>query len=312
MKIYFQYDPDNKTGKGKFLNRLKPELEKLGCKIQYDLNGADITLGVTRWRGDTTKKRVLRIDGIHLLNDKHHVWNNQRIKKAIRKSDAVIYQSKWAKYMINNIFKIDPVCYTIYNGADPEDYKETIKSPYPKNVVLSSKWKAGDDRRMKRLREMYEIAKICVEKRSDVCFWIAGFTDMKDEKIERIKWLGLLEDSDLRKYLSMGDVYLHLTWWSWCDNSLVEAICAGCVPIGNDICGNYEMIKEAGGIGVAIDKPLKPRADYSSNKPPKFDHAPVLTALDDALDNKRIVNCEHVHIKNIAKQYYEVFKSVLN
>lgn len=311
MILHIQYDPKNRSGKGKMMHRLAPELEKLGVKVQYKRKGADVTLGLTKWRGKTAKKRVLRIDGIHLINNKKRLWNNSTIKKSILSADAVIYQSEWARWMINNIFNIRPNSYVVFNGANPDDYKNPIESPYPKNIILSAKWKASDDRRQKRLPEMYEIAKEYIKINSDVCFWIAGAHDMKDERIDQIKWLGHLEDRELARYLAMADVMLNIAWWDWCPNAVIEAICANCVIIGANQTGLAEITEIANGIIIPIDEPFRPRVIFPNNKPPKFDHSLVYPALDEAFKTKRKMNIEPFKIDNIALQYYQVFKDVL-
>jgi len=311
MKLFLEYDPKNKSGKGKFLSRLTPELVKLGVRVQYKPKGADITLGITRFRGEVTKKKVLRIDGIHFIDSKKHKWNNRRIRKAIKSADAVIYQSKWGKFMINNMLKVDPKCYCIYNGANPDDYKDPIKSGYPKNVLMASKWKASDDRRQKRLEDMYKIAREYAKKNEDVCFWIAGAHNHTDYGIKQIRWLGYLEERILRRYYAMADVFLHLGHWCWCDNALVEAVCAGCLPIASDKTGSGEMLKLSGGMPVNIDEEIKPKANHKDNKPPPFDYDPVYTALDRAFQFWTAPDYTEFHIKEIARQYYNVFKEVL-
>ncbi len=312
MRVHIDYDPKNRSGKGSFLARLTPELEERGVKIQYTHKKADITLGVTKWRGDYAKKKVLRIDGIHLINDKKHLWNNKGIKKAIKKADAVIYQSHWAQTMIDKIFDIKPKSYVVYNGADPADYTNPIESPYPKNVIMSAKWKASDDRRQKRLPEMYEIAKEYVRNNNDVCFWIAGAHSMKDEGIEQIKWLGYLEQKELARYLAMADVMLNLAWWDWMPNAVVEAICARCMVIAPDQTGLGEMVKESKGITLPLDKPIPQKVIFKNNKPPKFDYEPVVKALDSAFKNWVPPFRTSFLISHIAWEYYNVFHEVLN
>lgn len=313
MKLYIQYEKGNQSGKGKFLDRLIPELEELGVTCQYEKEGADIALGLTRWREKTKMPKVLRVDGIHLINDKKHLWNNNRIRKSIKKADAVIYQSEWGRFMIESIFNFKNVCsYVIHNGAHPRKYELPIASPYPKNVIMSAKWAARDDRRQKRLKDMVEISYEYIKRHSDVCFWIAGRNELPVIREERIVNLDYLEDSVLRRYLAMADVMLNLAWWDWCPNAVVEAICARCVVVGSDKSGVGELINLCGGVGVNIDKTIPPRVKYPDNYPPSFDHSKVIAGLDKAFTGNVFVDFSPVDIRNVAREYKTVFEAVLN
>ena len=70
MKLFLQYKK-NDTGKGKFTGRLVPELETLGGDVRYEGAGCDITLSYTKFREKSGgMPRVLRVDGVHLLENK--------------------------------------------------------------------------------------------------------------------------------------------------------------------------------------------------------------------------------------------------
>lgn len=306
MKLYIQYEKGNQSGKGKFIERLVPELEKLGCSCQWERSGADATLGLTRWREETVGKKILRIDGIYLFSDKHNDWNNKRIRKSIKSADVVIYQSAFAKRSVESVLKVRASKdYVIFNGANPGDYTEQIASPYPVNVVCSAKWYARDNREHKRLVDLYTIAIEYTKKHSDTCFWFAGETGkFKPFNTDQIKFLGALPEVELRKYLKMAQIYLHIPWYSWCDNSLIEAICAGCIPIGSNIGGNAEVIKACGGIIVTTDKDFGKR--ITTEKPPKINAGLVIDAIEGASDLAANINVEPVSIKTIAKKYCEV------
>ena len=315
IKLYIQYDKQNRSGKGKFISRLWPELEKLGVKVQWEQAGADIALGLTRWREKTRIPKVLRLDGIHLIGSKHHRWNNKRIKKSMQKADAVIYQSAWGKYMIENRFDIKPKSYVIHNGADPEQYKKTmLVQPWPKNVIMSAKWVSRDDRRQKRLPDMVAIAWEYIKLHDDVCVYIAGKNNLPNYRHERMVNLGYLEEQGLQEWLSYCDVMLNLAWWDWCPNAVVEAICAKCIVVGSDKTGVGELIKLCGGVPLNLDAPISPTAEFPDNRPPSFDYSKVIAGLDAAFrySRKIEVNPEPLDIRNIAQKYKRVFEDVLN
>jgi glycosyltransferase involved in cell wall biosynthesis len=327
IKLYYDH-PLGDSGKEKFLIRMVKPLKDLGVSIVEDYKKSDIIIGCNKFRarikkGKHRKKtdnipRVLRLDGIHYELTKRNKWANRIVKEDADRANAIIWQTNFCKKAWKKIMGIkNKNEFTIFNGANPEDYvppnNEGIKSPYKKNVILLSKWYSGEHRWNKRLIEMNTIAYNYVFGENDVCFWILGETNSLEEKFakhERIRYLGHLPEKEVRKYLRMADVMLHLSWFSWCDNSLVEAICAGCVPITNNIGGNAEVNECANGIIVDIDKPFKQKM-MKSTKPPDFDYKPVFEALDQAFDNPPRIYVPGVHIKNIAKEYYEVFRKVL-
>jgi len=313
MKVHCQYEP-NQSGKGKFLGRLIPALKRIGVTVVFDPKGADLTLSFTRFRQKTSDMpKVLRIDGVHLVDTKRTDWSNKRIMKSVKKADAVIWQSQISKDFGRGILGVAPKDYIIFNGADPKEFDvEPVSSGYPNNVILSAKWSARDDRRLKRLKPMHEIALEYVKSHEDTCFWIAGKTDGKEaewEQHERVKWLGLLDSATLATYLKMADVVLHLARYDWMPNSVVEAVCAGCYPICNNGGGHGECAKACNGTVLEIDEPLKV-GKIASCKPPPFDHKIVIEALERVLRDRPPVDSSCLHIDQIAIQYKKVFKDV--
>jgi len=312
MKLYIQYEKGNQSGKGKFISRLTAELERLGVRVQWEQDGADIALGLTRWREKTRMPKVLRLDGIHLINDKKHHWNNKRIKKSMFKADAVVYQSKWGKFMIDKIFGEHHNTRVIHNGDYPRAYRNPAYSKYPKNVIMSAKWKSRDDRRQKRLPDMVEIAHEYTKKHDDVCFWIAGHNELPMFKNERLINLGFQSDEQLRAHLSMADVMLNLAWWDWCPNAVVEAICAKCIVVGSNKTGVGELIEMCGGVALNIDNPITPKVQFKDNYPPPFDASQAYYGLDKAFSGNVLVDYSPVDIRNIAVKYKQLFEDVLN
>ena len=329
IKIFIDH-PLDESGKGSFLSRLIPHLNDLSVKIVGDYKKSDLILSVNKFhagiKGKKIRKltdnipRILRIDGIHYERNKRNIWGNRRVAEDAHRANGIIWQTEFCKKAWKKILKIkNKNEFTIFNGANPEDYVPPntvgMSSPYKKNVVMVSRWHSGVHRWNKRLREMNYIATQYSTFKSDgVCFWVLGETDSVEKKFltgcNQVKYLGHLPEKEVRRYLRMADVMLHLSWFSWCDNSLVEAICAGCIPITNNIGGNAEINECANGIIVDIDKPFKQRM-MKSTKPPEFDPKPVFEALDRAFEDPPKIYIPGVHIKSIAKEYYKAFKEVL-
>lgn len=315
MNLYIQYEL-NETGKGKFLRRLIPELESLGVGVQFNSKGADLALLVIRNRDKKLPKcpKIIRLDGLSLNPEDRNKYK-YRLKHEINPCDAIIYQSKFSKYMYDGILKPKvKKTFIIHNGADPKEFDvEPHKSDYPINVLLMSRWYRKQERAYKRLRQLVPWIYTYCSLNEKTKFWIIGEKDpdMYYFSSEQVEFIGQLEDCDLKPYLKMADIYLHMPEYSWCDNSLIEAICAGCYPVVSNIGGNAEVVAKT--VGTIIDNDLKVKAkreyDY---EPQSIDWKELTERMTNLGKPIASVNSDSaIHIKNIAKQYYNAFKEVL-
>ena len=309
MRIAIQYEK-NSTGKSKFIQRLIPALQRLGIEIVK--TRPDITLGLQYWKDKPYGKAIIRVDGIHIEKDEKYSWRRHLIKDAIKKSDGVIFQSKFAYDMLTKILNVHGKKeFIIYNGASPDDYKvKPIKSPYEKNIIISGRYATDKVRPHKRIKEMVEIAKSYVKKHDNVRFWFLGKTRGEQSENLQIKYTGDLDEKEIRRYLVMADVMLNIGYWDWCPNSVVEALVAGC-PV---ICGNHggvpEIVKDCGMILPIDSVPLKPK--LQKNKPPEIRTNLVIEALDLIFNSPmKPVNAEHLYIDRIAQQYKKSFEKII-
>jgi len=306
MRVYINYKIKD-SGKGKFLKKLMPYLSDLGVKCSFKPDKADVALGVRYWREKIKVPCILRVDGIYLWKNKKTFWRNELTKRAIKRSDAIIWQSQFCKKMVSNILNIKPKSeYVIFNGADPADYKVShVKRTAKYHVIMSARWK---DRPWKRIKDCLAVAKV-VRKQDDVYFWVAGKYD-KDKSGSGIKFLGHLSEGRLRQYLTTSDAMLNLSYNDWCPNAVVEALCAGLPVVCNNCCGTKELLGDNSRV-VEVD-PL-PKAKYlKADNPPRVDVDKVADALIDVLHNSEKKIIDKVNIETIAKQYKTVFEEVLN
>ena len=317
IKLFIDHNLDS-SGKGKFLTRLVPELEKLGVKIT-NYKDSNVVLGVNKYRTGVSKdkhrtikdkkKRILRVDGIHLLNTKRNRWANRVVKEDGMRSDAIIWQTKFCRDMWYGIMKMK--CkreYVIFNGAEKINDRLPVITSCTQNVLMCAKWLKGRDN--KRLPEMLQIADEYTKINKDVCFWVAGEYFIKPPKNDRIVMLGRIEERELQRYILMCNCMLFLAHYDWCPNSVVEAEVRGC-PV---IASNNSGVAEIASIILDLDKPIKPKM-MKKYKPPPVDHKKVFEAINNALvipDTLiNILQKEELLIENTAKQYFKVFKDVL-
>ena len=302
MKLFLDYKL-NDSGKGKMLQRLIPALKRLGVKTKFKEKGCDVALGISRWRSDIKIPKVIRIDGIHLTKSKKNDWKNERIRKGIKKADAVIFQSEFAKKKVKKYFKLkDKKEFVIFNGADPDDYnltnlvlrgaefvplKNRKDSHY--NIIASAKWcHRNGYRKHKRLDTVIKVAS-CMP---DIHFYVAGRLIDKYKETDNLTFLGQLEEEKLRRVLRMSHIMLYPAEYDWCPNAVVEAICAGCPVVCTEGHGVTELMRACGGKAAnTVDE--------------------MIYAINDLLANPIVVNTDPVHIDTIAKQYKKALESVL-
>ena len=309
MRIAIQYEI-NSTGKSKFIQRLIPALKKLGVKIVN--KKPDVTLGLSYWKERPEGKKVIRIDGIHIEKDSKYEWRRKMIRQAIKSSNGVIYQSEFARSMVGKILRIKGRKeFVVFNGANPEDYMvKPMDSAYSKNVIISGRYVSTKVRLHKRMKETIQIAEEYIEKHPDVCFWFCGKKREEVRVNKQMRYLGDVPESLLRRYLVMADAMINISWFSWCDNAVVEALVAGIPVISGNFGGNAEIV-EGCGVIVPLDKEeIKPK--LQKNNPPRIDYKLVEDALDRVLSGSvSLRKSEHLYIDTIAKQYKNVFEEVL-
>ena len=313
MKVYLDYDIRKKahgekvSGKAKFILRLEPELRKLGVEFQDKEKGADVALGVSYWRHDRPKiPSVLRVDGVHFIKTPFKQWVNKQIRKGINKSDATIWQTRFAQEQVTKHLKATPRReYVVFNGSDPAWFEvPAAKTQYEHNVLMCALFK---NRPQKGLQEMLRVADKYVRKHSNVGFWVAGTTEIKHDE-PHIHMLGYLRDEELRRYMKMADVLLYLASYDWCPNSVVEGLTAGLPVIYLKGSGVEELV---GDCGIGLEQKKAPKLNFrSQTAPPAFHRSEALSALDDMLADKKRVVRPAVHIQQIAVQYKEVFDAV--
>ena len=315
MKLYLQYKLKD-CGKSKFLSRLIPALKKIGVKTQFKEKGADVALLLTRAREKFPKiPTCVRMEGITILKNKKDEDRAKKILKSVNKCDAIIYQSEFCKYMLNGILKPKvKKQFIIYNGADPKEFDvKPAEHQYYRNVIIAAKWFDGKRYRdYKRLRQMWECAVQYVNIQSGTTnFWIAGETGGIEKawpKHDRIQFLGHLDDKTLKSYFKASQVYLHMPWYSWCDNSLIEAISAGCTPVVSNNGGNAEVADDCNGIVLDLDRKIS--AKRTNNGPPPLNAYKVMEGINEAYNSMREVSQEPIHIGRIAQKYKEVFECI--
>lgn len=315
MKLFIDYELENpnkaSTGKGKFLSRLIPELEKLGVECKIHPKGCDVHLGISWFNTKTDLPKVLRVDGLSFDKSPEAFGHSlKKAKRSIKMTDAIIWQSAFCRKMLSDFIGATGKKETIiFNGSSGLSVPKIDYNA----VIMSAHWyKKGHERTNKRLKEMLEIATFYVSKNDRAIFYIAGETNYKSQH-NRIKVLGHIPQNELNYCLSISNCMLYLTFYDWAPNSVVEALCMGIPVICSNNSGVAELVGNNGGTILNLDRELELKDLYLYKKhPPAIDHDEVFKALDYYLEDRKFVYKPELHIENIAKQYKEYIKCVIS
>lgn len=297
MRVYVQYEP-NETGKGKFLARLIDAMVPLGVEFAYRPKGCDVTLALTKFGKKTDKHmpKVLRVDGVHLVDSPEARWRNEQVVKSIKQADIVVWQSQFCREIAGGALHVHPNHEVVIYNAAPEipeklqsECYERLHGPVEKVVALCAKWDYADGkpRRHKRLAEHAEFCNWYAGFNPNVEFRIFGRCSHRPFESERIRYYGHLPDTELQQHLCAADVMLYLPYYDWMPNSVVEAIACGLPVIASNNGGHAEIAH----LVLATDEPLRPR--MLDERVPSFEFPLVGKALDCA--TRRMQNPEYIH-----------------
>jgi len=304
MKIGFSLDTNRKDadpGKHKFFIRLATEMKTRGIKI--DNKKPDVYIYLP---GDSICKKailnIVRLDNVVLDKNSDPKKRNKKIKKSIKQSDAIVYQSHFSKELHDRFLGIkeDKKFRIIFNGASPDEF-------LPRNVknyfLANAKW-----RECKRLEYIVGSFLLALNMGLDSDLIITGKSKNRI-KHPRIKYLEWQNKKQLKILLSGSIASLHLTWLDCCPNSMIEAIVARC-PVIYTRSGGISEIAKNSGIGIK-DKEwnFKP---FNAKCSPSIDEEEVALAMLKIKKENMIVNDrEDLYISNICNQYIDFFKELL-
>jgi glycosyltransferase involved in cell wall biosynthesis len=289
MKVYLDYEPDE-TGKGKFLRRLEAALKPMGVSFTHKQKGADVALGISRWRNSTNLPKVLRIDGIRVTFDKKGKWYNRIIKKSMKASEHVVFQSKFAHRYVATHLCSPQSCSVIHNGVDTKRAAKHDKYWEQPNVLLMvGNWGGKKLRKHKRLKRMVKFTQWFLGKHEDWIAVVAGQTPWHPHA-DRLVYTGHVDDDDLLSILKSGAAMLNLSDLDWCPNATVEALAAGCPVVGFTGTAIGELLSTAGTPSLSQDA--------------------TDAAIEHAILNAEKPDSRWFDIEHAAKAYKEVFESV--
>lgn len=309
MKIYCV--PLAKTpssGKAYFAHRLCKELRALGVKTFAEPHPkCDLTLGISSRNPPAVGKYILRLDGLYY--DTKLDSRNKGIAAAVKKADAIIFQSQFSKKLVTKYVgymgvKIKVPTTIIRNGASLGFYNnlKPVKKPHKYQVLTANRWRPH--KRMKfSIRSTLDI------KDMDVGIWVAGQCKHPIED-PRVHYLGKLDQKILGKYMKSADLLVHLCPYDNCPNTVVESIAAGTPVLCINSGGAPELVGDTNGVVCPADTPFdfKP---IRANATRPLNLSKVSSCMREMLLNPIQPDRDSVNIKRTAKQYLAFFKKII-
>jgi len=292
---------DAKTGKGFFAQRLIKALIASGVDVIEDRNAkVDIDLQFGKYTYEPkSAKSVIRMGPPHI--GKTHYAGNKRKREALKRADAIIYQSKFGRMMCDKFlgeFK-GGLSSVIFNGA-PSNCEDAgrVMNNAPVFIASTRDWTG-----QKRLNSILKA--FCLADIPDSGMLVLGDCE-KVIKKPKIYYLGLKTQDVIANLLRDANIMVSIVWLDCMPNSVCEALCAGCKVITTSTSGTPEIAPDL----VLQEKPwdFKP---CDNDSPPKVD----LNALAELMRKSLTMPKPyfgHVDIDFIAKQYIDFFGEVLD
>jgi len=253
MKVYIAHADDNKIGGGwSWINNAK----KAGIhNSTYD--EAEVYLipspsmvskeEVDKAQADG-KKIVLRVDNI-VRNSRNRNTGMSRMKRFAEQADLVIYQSKFAKRLLMPYLKTDGV--VILNACDTDIFNAKGRQEDTTAKFIYSRVNRDETKNWEMAR--YTFQSESEIRNGDAILNIVGqysselveynFDFYQDEQY---KYWGVITDAGTLADLYRNSDYLIYTFWNdACSNTLIEALCCGCV-----VSDKYGMVETGGAMEI--------------------------------------------------------------
>lgn len=292
-------------GPSVFRKRLDTALKKIdGVKVvNSDKEPFDVELSFIRILSKHRKPRVLRVDGCYYRPGQ--VRANNELRKAIKESKIVIFQSNFSKTMVRKILGVKPVSTIIYNGIDldyvrrvPKD--STIK---PESFVAVAGWRPN--------KRPHSTIQGFLEANTTGHLYMIGDhskIDKRFKKEPRIHFLGDCSEAKTLAVMKSCKYMLHLCHIDSCPNAVVEGLASGCNVLCTNLGGTKELVKDDG-IILDIDN-----WDFKPNPFKRVDKVNpriIAQGIQDLLNLKTIPDRPELDISNVAQQYVDVMERVL-
>lgn len=239
---------------------------------------------------------VQRLDGIYFNSEQDFENLNAPIEATYRIADAVIFQSKFNKFLTEHYFGKRDNAHVISNGTCLDVIEKIEPLEHELLDKFSNVWCCASSwRPHKRLSE--NIRYFLENAPEDDCLVVAGENPDFAVGNERIIYCGNLSWPDLISLFKRASHFIHLAWLDHCPNVVIDARAAGCHIICSSSGGTPEICGKNSTVILEEVWDFKPTKLYS---PPKMDFSKEVKVTFDS----------DIDIVNTAEEYMKVLREV--
>lgn len=265
MKLYIAHSDDNRLGGGwSWINNAKKALsEHLTSYEDSDIYLIPSPSICSKEEVDQAqsdgKKIVLRLDNI-VRNSRNRNTGMSRMKRFAEQADLIIYQSKFAKGLLKPFINKDGV--VILNSCDTEIFHPNGRQEDTTARFMYSRVNRDETKNWEMARHIFQ--EESSYRDGDAVLNIVGqFSPELVEynfdfyQNEQYKYWGTIADAGTLANLYRNSDYLIYTFWNdACSNTLIEALCCGCL-----VADKYGMAKTGGALEI-LNKFYTKGAEY--------------------------------------------------
>ena len=182
----------------------------------------------------------------------HHTANSS-IARALQTANVVIYQSHWAKSVLDKyLYQRSDTYQIIYNGIDLNQFSPNPKPSFSPPVIGT----VGSLRYLYRLETFFEMSRqlniphrlLIVGEMDEECKTV--YRKIIDDPVQRdrITYQTQVPAHELPQYYRQMNLLIHPVCGDVCPNVVVEALACGIPVIAPRYGGTAELVEEAGGI----------------------------------------------------------------
>ncbi len=240
MKVHIaNYQPDKLGGGWSFARNLQKAIpEILGDYEESDIYFITSPSMVSKEDVDRAKldgkKIVLRCDNI-VRNSRNRNTGMSRMKRFAEQADLVIYQSNFARDLLMPFTKVNGA--VILNGCDTTIFNPDGRTENTTARFIYSRVNRDETKNFEMARFIFQQESL--KRNGDAKLHLVG--QFSQELVEynfdfymgeQYRHWGTIADIGTLASLYRDSDYLIYTFWNdACSNTLIEALCCGCIPI---------------------------------------------------------------------------------
>lgn len=238
MKIFIPHSEDKKLGGGwSFISNIKKAIPKhISNYEESDIFFIPSPSICSKEEVDKAqsdgKKIVLRCDNI-VRNSRNRNTGMSRMKRFAEQADLVIYQSDFARNLLEPYLGIKG--HIILNGCDTEVFHDRGRKEALEARFVYSRVNRDETKNFEMARYIFQ--EESMKREGDAVLNLIGqysnelveynFDFYMDEKYKH--W-GTINDPNTMAAIYRNSDYLIYTFWNdACSNTLIEALCSGCL-----------------------------------------------------------------------------------